>query len=304
MEIESKYSKDEQSAILLKNTYIQLKIEAPMKYLTILILAFLLACTTSTEETTSSTEAERVKVKLTTTKGDLVLQLYNETPLHRDNFVKIVEDGVLDSLLFHRVIENFMIQGGDTNSKMAQEGDTLGSGDLPYQVPAEITPNLFHKKGVLAAARGGHPERVSSSTQFYIVQGKVFNDSLLNQAETRINGWLAEYYIMHDSAYSSDLDSLLAAYDTEDWQTARRISSRFYKLAKDYENFEKYQIPEAHREVYKTLGGTPHLDQNYTVFGEVIAGLSVVDSIASIETNDLDRPLKDIRIVRAEIVKN
>lgn len=273
-----------------------------MKYLTILSLALLTACTPSASENETET-APLTQVKLTTTKGDITLQLYNETPLHRDNFIKIVEDGVLDSVLFHRVIENFMIQGGDTNSKTAQPGDTLGNGDLPYTVPAEFSANLFHKKGVLAAARGNHPDRVSSSTQFYIVQGKVFNDSLLTQAETRINGWLAEYHIKHDSAYSKDLDSLMVALDAEDWLTARRINNRFYELAKDYEDFERYEIPAEHREVYKTLGGTPHLDQNYTVFGEVISGLAVVDSIAAVQTNDLDRPVTDVRILSASIIE-
>ncbi|WP_421764788.1 peptidylprolyl isomerase [Ekhidna sp.] len=273
-----------------------------MRYLTILSLALLIACTPDTKkEETESTPL--TKVQLTTTKGEIVMQLYNETPLHRDNFIKIVEDGVLDSVLFHRVIENFMIQGGDTNSKAAQPGDTLGNGDLPYTVPAEFASNLFHKKGVLAAARGNHPDRVSSSTQFYIVQGKVFNDSLLNQAETRINGWLAEYYVKHDSAYSADLDSLMQALETEDWPTASRINQRFRRLGEDYENFERYEIPAEHREVYKTLGGTPHLDQNYTVFGEVVSGLAVVDSIAAVQTNDLDRPKEDVRILRAVIQK-
>lgn len=272
-----------------------------MKYLTLLSLLLFIACSQNSQETETENTPSLTKIKLTTTKGDIVLQLYNETPLHRDNFIKIVTDGVLDSLLFHRVIENFMIQGGDTNSKLAQAGDTLGNGDLPYDVPAEITPVLFHKKGVLAAARGNHPDRVSSSTQFYIVQGRVFNDSTLARAETRINGWLAEYYLKHDSTYSTDLDSLMVALEAEDWPTASRINRRFRELAKDYENFDKYQIPDEHREVYKTLGGTPHLDQNYTVFGEVVSGLAVVDSIAAVATNDLDRPLQDIRIIKAEI---
>lgn len=272
-----------------------------MKYLTCLSVFLLISCSQSNQETKEKT-LDLTMVKLSTTKGDITLQLYNETPLHRDNFIKIVEDGVLDSLLFHRVIENFMIQAGDTDSKTAQPGDTLGGGDLPYQVPAEITPKLFHKKGVLAAARGGHPERVSSSTQFYIVQGRVFNDSTLNRAETRINGWLAEHYLKHDVAYSKDLDSLLVAFEEEDWPTVSRINRRFYELAKDYDSFEKYTIPDEHREVYKTLGGTPHLDQNYTIFGEVVSGLAVVDSIASVQTNDLDRPTNDVRILKAAII--
>ena len=272
-----------------------------MKSLTYLSIGLLLvACTSKKQE--SIAEPSMTKIKMVTTKGEIVLQLYNETPQHRDNFIKIVNDGVLDSVLFHRVIENFMIQGGDTQSKYAQPGDTLGNGDLPYTVPAEFSPNLFHKKGVLAAARGNHPDRVSSSTQFYIVQGKVFNDSLLNQAENRINGWLAEYYVKHDSAYSEDLDSLMIALEAEDWSTAGRINNRFRELAKNYEDFEPYRIPDEHREVYKTIGGTPHLDQNYTVYGEVISGLEVVDSIAAVKTNPNDRPLEDVRILSISIV--
>lgn len=243
------------------------------------------------------------KVKLVTSHGEIILKLYNETPLHRDNFIKIVKDGVLDSLLFHRVIENFMIQAGDTGSKHSKPGDTLGSGDLAYKVPAEITTQYFHKKGVLAAARGDTPERESSSTQFYIVQGKVLNDSLLTVAEKRINGWLAEFYIKHDSNYKNQLDSLNVAMKTEDWETFSLINSKFRELAKTYSGFETYKIPEAHREIYKTISGTPHLDQNYTVFGEVISGLEVVDSIAAEKTNDLDRPLKDVRILSAIVIE-
>jgi peptidyl-prolyl cis-trans isomerase B (cyclophilin B) len=244
------------------------------------------------------------KVRLVTNYGEIILMLYDETPLHRDNFIKIVKDGVLDSLLFHRVIQNFMIQAGDTKSKSSKPQDTLGSSDLPYTIPAEINSKLFHKKGVLAAARGDTPERESSSTQFYIVQGKVLNDSLIHHAESRINGWLAEYYIKHDSAYKAQLDSLNVAMEKQDWPTFSRLNNNFRTIAKDYKNFEPYHIPEAHREVYRTLGGTPHLDQNYTVFGEVISGLEVVDSIAAVKTNDLDRPIKDVIILKAEVIQN
>lgn len=273
-------------------------------FLPILILLFAIACTPPTQENSAEDAEDVIKVQLVTTKGDITLKLYNETPKHRDNFKQIVQDGVLDSLLFHRVIESFMIQGGDVNSKDAEAGAPLGDGDLPYEVPAEITPNLFHKKGVLAAARGGHPDRVSSSTQFYIVQGKVFTDSLLNAAETRINGWLADYYIKHDSAYKDQLDSLYQALEVEDWETYGRLNGRFWELSKTYTAFEPYKIPEAHREVYKTIGGTPHLDQNYTVFGEVISGLAVVDSIAAVEKGDRNRPIEDVRILNAKIIED
>lgn len=273
------------------------------KFTGLLLLLSVLIISCNPQQKKDEPKAPTTKVELITNYGEIVLKLYNETPLHRDNFIKIVNDGILDSSLFHRVIKNFMIQGGDTKSKYAHPGDTLGSGDLPYTVQAEIVPELFHKKGALAAARGDTPERESSSTQFYIVQGKVFNDSLLDLAEKRINGWLAEYYIKHDSLYKSQLDSMNSAMKTEDWNTFEKINSRFRMLAKNYTAFEPYHIPETHREAYKTIGGTPHLDQNYTVFGEVVSGLQVVDSIASVETDGMDRPLKDVRILSAKIIE-
>jgi cyclophilin family peptidyl-prolyl cis-trans isomerase len=267
----------------------------------IILFTSILGCTPTSEksETPSVTQ-----VKLVTTKGEIVLKLYNETPQHRDNFIKIVSEGVLDSLLFHRVINSFMIQGGDIDSKYADALDTLGNGDLGYTVPAEISPNLFYKKGALGAARSDSPDRVSSSTQFYIVQGKVLNDSLLDIAEGRINTWLAHHWVRKDTAYSEQLDSLVAATEVEDWDEYSRINSNFRELAKDYENFDKYSIPTGHREVYKTIGGTPHLDQNYTVFGEVVSGLEVVDSIAAVATNDLDRPIEDVRILSVMILED
>lgn len=274
-----------------------------MKHILLLFLFLICFTVFAQKQNQNNLESTKTsKVKLVTTLGEIVLKLYNETPLHRDNFIKIVKNGVLDSLLFHRVIENFMIQSGDTNSKHSKSGDTLGSGDLAYTVPAEITPQYFHKKGVLAAARGDTPERESSSTQFYIVQGKILNDSLLTVAEKRINGWLAEYYIKHDSKYRNQLDSLNISIKSQDWNSYSRISTKFIEMAKTYTSFETYKIPEAHREIYKTIGGTPHLDQNYTVFGEVISGLEIVDSIAAEKTNDLDRPLKDVRILSAIII--
>ena len=138
---------------------------------------------------------------MVTDYGTMHIELYNETPKHRDNFVKITEDGVLDSLLFHRVINNFMIQSVDIDSKYAKPGDTLGNGGLDYTVDAEFHTDLFHKKGVLAAARDNNPERASSSTQFYLVQGRIQNDSLLENNQNRINEWLAEYYVKKDSSY-------------------------------------------------------------------------------------------------------
>ena len=197
----------------------------------------------------------RRDIEMVTTEGTIVLRLYDSTPLHRDNFLRLVKSKYYDSVLFHRVIQNFMIQGGDPNSKRAEAGQALGNGGPEYKVPAEFRPTLFHKKGVLAAARGDNPEKASSASQFYITQGKKFTDAGLDSVETF------------------------------------RLKGR--------------KLPAEHREVYKTLGGVPHLDQNYTVFGEVVKGLEVVDKIAATPTTKTppDRPVKDIRIVKARLVK-
>ena len=198
-------------------------------------------------------------VEMVTTEGTIVLRLYDSTPLHRDNFLRLAKSHYYDSVLFHRVIAGFMIQAGDPDSRRAPSGQPLGNGGPGYTVPAEIRPSLFHKKGVLAAARTGdnvNPERKSSGSQFYIVQGRVFTDA--------------------------GLDSLEIA----------RLKGR--------------KIPEEHRAFYRTVGGTPHLDQNYTVYGEVVSGLDVVDRIAATATSkgaDRDRPLQDVRILRTKLVK-
>jgi len=187
-------------------------------------------------------------VKITTSKGEVIIKLYNETPLHRDNFLKLAKEGFFDGTLFHRVIKAFMIQGGDPDSKNALAGAALGEGGPKYTIPAEFVDSLFHKKGVLAAAREGdssNPTKASSGSQFYIVQGKVWNDSTLNAVETK------------------------------------RM---------------KFKIPEWQRQIYKTIGGTPHLDRNYTVFGEVVKGLEMVDNIAAEPTGKGDRPVTDVKM--------
>lgn len=197
-------------------------------------------------------------VVLETTMGTIELKLYDATPLHRDNFRNLVREGAYDSLLFHRVIKDFMIQGGDPDSKNAAPGLLLGEGDRPYTVPAEfrLDEGIFHRRGVLAAAREGddvNPEKRSSAMQFYIVWGRVFDEAGLDQMQERLD---------------------------------RRTGGNV-KLT-----------PEM-REVYKTIGGTPHLDGQYTVFGEVVSGLDVVDAIQQVATDGNDRPLEDVRIIRA-----
>ncbi|MEP7127695.1 MAG: peptidylprolyl isomerase [Chitinophagales bacterium] len=191
---------------------------------------------------------KRHTVEITTDYGVIKLMLYNETPQHRDNMLKLVNEHFYDSTLFHRVIKDFMIQGGDPDSKHAVAGAMLGSGDIGYTIPAEFNPALFHKKGVLAAARNNNPEKRSSGCQFYIVQGKKYLDAELDNIEQRSN--------------------------------------------------IKY-TPEQ-REAYKTIGGTPQLDQGYTVYGEVYEGLNIIDSIANVATSSGDRPLKDVRMFMKE----
>lgn len=245
-----------------------------------------------------------VQVEMQTDLGTIIVELSDKTPKHRDNFIKLVKEGKFDSLLFHRVIQGFVIQGGDPDSKNALPTDTLGNGDLDYRVPAEFDSSLFHKRGALGAARDGNPERASSAMQFYIVQGKIANDSLLEVADKRINGMLAQNAFINASENKSLYDSLQKAIAEENWELYETINDTIKSLGKDYTNFTRYTIPEAHQKVYRTIGGIPHLDQNYTVFGEVVSGIDVVDSIAAVQTSALDRPVKDIRIISMRIVPN
>lgn len=208
---------------------------------------------------TKNPEAKSINEKETlilikTSMGDLKIKLYNETPLHRDNFIKLVKEGYLNQTLFHRVIKEFMIQGGDPDSKTATKGQMLGNGGPDYTIPAEFVASKFHKKGALSAARTGdnvNPEKASSGSQFYVVQGKVYTDSELNQYEQRLG---------------------------------RKIST-------------------AERTAYKTMGGTPHLDGSYTVFGELIEGFDVLDKIAAVACDRNNRPQEDVVMISLEIIK-
>ena len=271
-----------------------------LKYLLVL-LVFGYGCqsTSTKKENTSSTP---VQIELNTSLGTIRIELSDETPLHRDNFVKLVQEGYLDSMLFHRVVNGFGIQSGDPDSKQAIQGEALGNGGPGYTIPAEINDNLFHKRGVILAARDNNPERASSGSQFFIVQGKVQTDSLLDKAEERINGYLAQYYFVNDISNKPLRDSLELALRNEDEESAMRWGDSIRVGAENYTNFEKYIIPESHREVYKNIGGAPHLDQSYTVFGEVTEGMDVVDSIAAVKVDSLARPLQDVRILSAKIV--
>lgn len=211
------------------------------------------------QDSTIRKKDRKKDVLMVTSLGDIVIRLYDSTPLHRDNFLKLVKTHYYDGVLFHRVIQNFMIQGGDPNSRTASAGQPLGNGGPSYTIPAEFRTTLFHKKGVIAAARTGdkeNPLKASSGSQFYLAQGKKFTDAGLDSVETyRLNG---------------------------------------------------RKIPLDQREVYKTIGGIPHLDQNYTVYGEVVKGLEVIDRIAAVPTSkaaDRDRPLEDVKIISTRLIK-
>lgn len=269
-------------------------------YILIIFILSLFGCNQEAKPIKSK-EEQRKKVEMITSYGTMVIELYNETPLHRDNFINLSNNKAYDSLLFHRVIKDFMIQGGDPDSRKAQPNDTLGEGDAPYVVKAEFNNKLFHKKGVLAAARDNNLERASSGMQFYIVQGKVFNDSLLNRSEEYINKNIAKEYFKNNLEKNPLLDSMQNAFNNGNFERYKTLQDSVYNLAKSEENFKPYAIPEEHQEVYKSTGGTPHLDQNYTVFGEVIKGFEVLDSIASVKTNDLDRPINDVRILSVRL---
>jgi peptidyl-prolyl cis-trans isomerase B (cyclophilin B) len=210
----------------------------------LVVLVFFISCSASKKAGKIKSEQ---KVMITTDYGTMVLKLYNKTPLHRDNFIKLVKEHFYDSLLFHRVIKDFMIQGGDPESKHAKPGEIVGDGSLKYTIPAEFDTSLFHKKGALAAAReadDNNPQKRSSSTQFYIVEGKTFTNAEMDKMEEKLH----------------------------------------------------IKIPENHRQMYRTTGGTPFLDMSYTVFGEVISGFDVLDKINHLQTDENNRPLQNVRM--------
>lgn len=242
-------------------------------------------------------------VLISTDYGDIKVKLYDETPKHKENFLKLVEEGFYDSLLFHRVINEFMIQGGDPESKNAEEGVMLGNGGPGYQVDAEIIDGLFHKKGVLAAARQGdqvNPERKSSGSQFYIVQGKVFTSDELDMLEERMNMNVKQQIVMdyimkpENAALKQKADSL---YMNQKHQELQALLMEIDTLTnEEYEAADLFKFSPEQREAYTTIGGTPHLDGAYTVFGEVVEGLDVIDKIATVETDKGNRPVKDIKM--------
>ena len=278
-----------------------------MKKIVLILLTIsfcgLIACKTGTKKGEDMDKETLVKIE--TTAGDIKVKLYNETPKHRDNFIKLVKDGMYEGTLFHRVIKDFMIQAGDPDSKNAPKGKMLGAGDVGYTIPAEfVYPKFFHKKGALSAARQGdnvNPKKESSGCQFYIVTGKVYNDSTLLSMESQMNenkinvifNTLAQKHMkeIYKMRKANDEDGL---YDLQE-----KLFAEAQELAAKQPEF--HFTPEQ-IEAYTTVGGTPHLDGEYTVFGEVVEGMDVVDKIQQVKTDRSDRPEEDVKIIKATIL--
>ncbi len=241
-------------------------------------------------------------VLMETSMGNIKLKLYNQTPLHRDNFIKLVNQGYFNGILFHRVIPDFMIQTGDPKSKNAKPGDLLGNGGPGYTIPPEFDTSLFHKKGVLAAAREGdevNPKKESAGSQFYIVEGQTYTDEELDQVEIRINNMNKKATFF--KFIEEEKEKAKENNETFDYSKAQGEAA--IKTEELYSDTPPFKIPAAQRAEYKTLGGAPHLDQNYTVFGEVVEGLSIVDKISEVNTDDDDRPQTDVVIIKMKLVK-
>ncbi len=266
-------------------------------------LVVLTACGAGSKKT--SDMEKRTQVKIETTMGDIVVELYNETPKHRDNFIKLAKEGVYDSTLFHRVIRNFMIQAGDPDSKTAADTAQLGGGDVGYTVPAEFIPKFFHKKGALAAARMGddvNPERASSGCQFYIVTGRKFREAqLLDMAAQKNNNRVEEIFNELARKHMKEIYKLRkAGNDDALYELQDSLETQAYALAKEEEPF---MFSAEQLAAYSTIGGAPHLDGAYTVFGQVLEGMDTVEKIEGTKTGKADRPVENVRILKATVIE-
>ena len=252
---------------------------------------------TQTLNTDKQMNSTTPQVRISTNYGDIVVRLYDETPEHRDNFLKLAREGYYDGTLFHRVIKGFMIQGGDPDSKGAPAGKHLGTGGPEYTLPAEfVYPQYYHKRGVLSAARQGdqvNPERRSSGSQFYIVWGKKYNEAELKQMAKQLDGQRGQQ-IFNELA-AQHRDSIQAMYKAGDrkglMELQNKLAAETDKILQTTPGFTF--TPEQVKD-YTTIGGTPHLDNQYTVFGEVVEGLDVVEKIQSVATGSADRPKEDV----------
>ena len=267
------------------------------------ITVLLAACGAGSKKSTDM--EKRTQVKIETTMGDIVVELYNETPKHRDNFIKLAKEGVYDSTLFHRVIRQFMIQAGDPESKTANDTAQLGGGDVGYTVPAEFVPKFFHKKGALAAARMGddvNPERASSGCQFYIVTGRKFRESqLLDMAGQKINARMDTLFNQLARKHMKEIYKLRKAGDENALlELQDKLEAEAYAL---YKEEEPFMFTPEQINAYSTIGGAPHLDGTYTVFGQVLEGMETVEKIEGTKTGKADRPVENVRILKATVLE-
>lgn len=256
------------------------------------------------KEMTKQNKPGDVLVEIKTTEGNLTVRLFGDTPRHRDNFVKLAKEGYYNGVLFHRVINEFMVQTGDPDSKTAPAGKMLGSGGPGYDIEAEIVyPTHFHKRGALAAARQGdqvNPERRSSGSQFYIVTGKAYNDSTLNQMERQLQ-MMQKQNIFNDLA-REHRDSIMTLRRNRDQAGLQALQDELVAITEKKAAEAPARLTAEQREAYTTTGGTPHLDNQYTVFGEVVDGMDVIDKIEKVETDSHDRPLKDVKILSMRVL--
>ena len=278
-----------------------------MKTSKLFILAALVtvftACGAGSKNSTNM--EKRTQVKIETTMGDIVVELYNETPKHRDNFIKLAKEGVYDSTLFHRVIRQFMIQAGDPESKHASDTAQLGGGDVGYTIPAEFEPKFFHKKGALAAARMGddvNPERESSGCQFYIVTGRKFREAqLLDMAGQKNNARMDTIFNQLARKHMKDIYKLRKANDQDGLLDLQdKLEAQAYEL---YKEEEPFMFTPEQISAYSTIGGAPHLDGAYTVFGQVVSGMETVEKIEGTKTGKADRPVENVRILKATVLE-
>ena len=263
----------------------------------------LIACKTGTKKGEDMDKETLVKIE--TTAGDIKVKLYNETPKHRDNFIKLVKDGMYEGTLFHRVIKDFMIQAGDPDSKNAPKGKMLGAGDVGYTIPAEfVYPKFFHKKGALSAARQGdnvNPKKESSGCQFYIVTGKVYNDSTLLSMESQMNE--NKINVIFNTLAQKHMKEIYKMRKANDENGLYDLQEKLFAEAQEMAAKQpEFHFTPEQIEAYTTVGGTPHLDGEYTVFGEVVEGMDVVDKIQQVKTDRSDRPEEDVKIIKATIL--
>ena len=279
----------------------------------LLVVVAMMSCSMTSEKATSATNQPTdnqkmsetmTRVELQTSMGNIVVRLYNETPKHRDNFVKLVKDGYYDGVLFHRVIKDFMIQTGDGDSRTATADQMLGSGDPGYTIEAEIVyPQYFHKRGALAAARTAdqvNPERRSSGSQFYIVTGKAYDSTQVKQLEDNMANMKKEGIFRR--LVGERRAAIQQLQQQGDQQALMNLQNELIALTEQEYAANPASLTQEQIKAYTTVGGTPHLDGQYTVFGEVESGMDVVDKIQNVKTGRADRPVDDVKIIKARIL--